>query len=159
MSVATPKKCGLKLIGWKDSRSCPTLLTVWSIVHFLSGISAYVIYRRYFSHRMSILTAFITWFTIHLAYESKDVFTTYGKHHSQEPRTSTSDFASVFNGLFLAENTLYNSMADQLVALLAFVVAHATCQTSMIFPAVTVATAVSFVAGSFFFPTWDVYLD
>ena len=110
MSKGGEQKMGARFFSPTiDSVKRPAWFTYWSYIHFLSGIALYLLFRWIFDQLCvaggalySILAAFL----VHLAYEFKDWYYSYVKKRGN--------------------NSLRNSVGDQLSALLGMVVAWVT---------------------------------
>lgn len=99
---------GWSLLSNTDYLDNPSFSNYWSLVHFFSGVTAYVIYFNVFPWIGSPWTAFWIWFFLHLIYELKDIHNTYAVKiltNAQE------------------QNTWFNSIGDQFFASLGFVAA------------------------------------
>jgi hypothetical protein len=94
----------VKLIGWRDDwRQQAVLLTPWSLSHFACGL---LVGSASFAFRRGFKASFVAWSLLHLCYEATDVYMAYSD--------------DVKDG---APNSFANSVADQAVAMLGFLLA------------------------------------
>lgn len=91
-----------------DDLKNPSLSTYWSTVHFFMGVGAFVLYWNFFYPSLDPWIAFWILFMIHLVYELKDLY----KSYVLVPKDTIAD-----------QNTLLNSLGDQLFFSLGFLMA------------------------------------
>jgi hypothetical protein len=90
-----------KLFAQVDTVNEPSLFTYWSILHFIVGTVAYVIYVNFLTSYLTLTEAVIIWVFINLAYEFKDFYKSYVSKT-------------------VAENSVQNSILDIVCCLLGF---------------------------------------
>ena len=106
----------IRLVGQYDDLDRPTLITAWSAVHLMTGALWYVMWRRLFSN-LSLPLALLAGNAIHGAYEFNDYLKTYTVKHNPER------WLRGRLGKNKDENTLSNSIADQVCANAGFFIA------------------------------------
>ena len=92
------------IVGERDYRDKPSMLTYFLVVHFMSGVVAYNILCQWM--KLSFWDGFKVFFVVHLVYELKDL---YGSYYLKKD-----DYDS--------NNSIENSIGDQLTSLMGFVV-------------------------------------
>jgi len=103
----------MKLISiTQDTRNNPVLITPFSLVHFLSGVAAYLIIVDYF--KINLKNGFLVWFIIHGLYEVKDCYKTYYSNKEGDQ-----------------VNSCYNSVADHVFGMLGFLFASTLSSTNL----------------------------
>jgi len=95
-------KNNINIIGNHDHVDSPTLITPWTIAHFLSGWFAFLGFKLIFPNKTNLSLA-ILWFLIHTIYEFKDYYETYSMRISYT-------------------NTFVNSIGDTIFTMLGFYV-------------------------------------
>lgn len=90
-----------------DSPEEPAIFTPFSLIHFLSGMYAYLVLRFIFPYSKTWIL-FLIWLVLHTLYETKDVFLT-------------------------SSNSFINSIGDTIAALAGFLVGAAVlCRFSLV---------------------------
>lgn len=89
----------MRLISSYDTAAEPTLITPWTLMHFLWGVWATIIVKYF---KFSDTTSFVIVNIIHIIYEMNDYYTTY---HNGKPM-----------GEHVNNNSLVNSITDQIAA-------------------------------------------
>jgi hypothetical protein len=113
----------LILASKADTLAKPALVTPWTAVHVLTGTAFYTVGVH--GLRMSVLSAACALFVVHALYEAKDYYFAYVATKGRK------------------ENSLPNSIADQVAAMLGFAIA---ASLSMTWPMLFGATVVVFVS-------------
>lgn len=102
-----------------DSLENPVLFDIFTSFHIFSGFIGYIILHKYF--RINILKSFIIFSIIHLLYELKDFYYSYIKiYEIERPITSS----NIFKMGYHANNSYLNSISDQIIACLTFLLVH-----------------------------------
>jgi hypothetical protein len=95
----------MKLISTRqDTKNNPVLIGPFSLVHFLSGVMAYLLIIDYF--KFSVKNGFLVWFIIHGIYEANDCYNSYNINKDKDH-----------------VNSCYNSTADQIFGMLGYLFA------------------------------------
>jgi hypothetical protein len=66
----------VNLMGNHDHIDSPTIITPWTISHFLAGWLAFLVLRLFFPYESNLRLA-ILWLILHSVYEFKDYYVTY----------------------------------------------------------------------------------
>lgn len=91
------------IIGLRDSRKKPVLITPFTISHFLFGIIANMVSKKC---KLNYEVGFVVWFLIHALYETKDYIKSY--------LIPCNDY--------ICDNSFFNSIGDQTFAVFGFIV-------------------------------------
>jgi hypothetical protein len=92
----------INLIANHDTIDSPTIVTPWSISHFLSGWLAFLILKIFIPSETNLRLG-ILWFILHTIYEFKDYYVTYSMKIKKY-------------------NSFINSVSDTIFAMLGFYV-------------------------------------
>ena len=106
----------------RETKGDPCLVTEWSFIHFLSGFAFsvpilfifYFVYVKYKSVQLDRikLYTFLLFSLLHLIYEVKDVYCTYGKNGKG---TENQIWLCKFGE---GDNTWENSIFDQIISMI-----------------------------------------
>jgi hypothetical protein len=118
----------LRILGitTPDSKQSPTLITPFTGIHFLSGAAVNLISRAF---KVSYIKSFVVWFILHLLYELKDFHGSYVKNSND----------------YYGNNSIANSIADQVFAMLGFIIGQ-TIPLSLMVPFITIFVVIVVIA-------------
>ena len=112
----------IELIGNNDTNENPHLITPATLVHFMSGIYfSWVIYPL-FDKKNDFVRGFIIYNIIHFIYELKDFTISYNSKVSDYLERVTRNRSTLIR--WSKENSLYNSIADQLFSAIGYIVGY-----------------------------------
>lgn len=117
------KLMGVQVIGREDTVKCPALLTPWSIIHFCFGIYCGWIIYPLLDPTNHFMIGFILFSMIHLLYEFKDVYISLRRKCSSQITPPPSFMQKIINSF--NSNSLENSVTDQLVSMVGYLVGYA----------------------------------
>tara|TARA_Y200000002_G_scaffold380177_1_gene391076 strand:- start:4329 stop:4745 length:417 start_codon:yes stop_codon:yes gene_type:complete len=111
----------MRLISKDDTLKDPSLLTPYSILHFLFGI----LFALFFTIiRLSFLKGFIIFNIIHLLYEIKDYCGSYTNLLIDYKRIPTK------LKTFIKDNSYQNSISDQIIAIIGYLLGYYLLQNN-----------------------------
>lgn len=103
----------MKHFGNNNSIENPTLLTPFSLVHLLSGITLFILLSLFTKNKLVII---IGVFIIHTIYEFKDYYTTYINKIRFEKDNYLSEF--------FIDNTFINSIGDTIACIIGIIIGY-----------------------------------
>ena len=103
----------MKHFGKNNNIENPTLLTPFSLVHLVSGITLFILLSLYTKNRIVIIIGVLI---IHTIYEFKDYYTTY----INKIRFKKDNYFSEF----FIDNTVINSIGDTIACIIGIIIGY-----------------------------------